>query len=54
MTLRILTAAFALLLAPALALASPTCASQTEETMTCAEGSVMDAETGTCVPITTS
>ena len=55
MTLKTLTAALALLLVPSLTLAMG-CSSeaQSEEAMSCAEGSVMDAETGTCVPLTTS
>lgn len=48
-------AAFALMLMPGLALAYE-CNSMMHETttaMSCAEGTVMDDETGTCVPVVT-
>ena len=56
MTLKTLTAALAFLMMPTLAFAMG-CSSHgasTEQAMSCAEGTMFDDETGTCVPLTTS
>ena len=45
--------ALPLLLLPGLALAQD-CSYAKQTAMSCAEGSVMDPETNTCVPVTTS
>ena len=55
MTLKILTAAFALILAPTAILAQ-SCSEgrhSQQTAMSCAEGMVMDEETGLCVPVVT-
>lgn len=48
-------AAFALMLLPGVALAYECNSTKMQETtaMSCAEGSVVDVETGTCVPVAT-
>lgn len=55
MTLKTLTAALALVLLPTLSMAMG-CSTHTsdQQAMSCAEGSQLDEETGTCVPLTTS
>lgn len=49
-----LTAALTLALAPTFALAGGGCNSEKISASSCAEGTVYDAATGTCVPQTTS
>lgn len=55
MTLKTLTAAFALLALPSLALAEGCSSHSTgmDQAMSCAEGSQFDPQTGTCVPVVT-
>lgn len=48
MTSRLTLAVIALMLAPSLA--SAMCSRDHEQAMTCAEGTVYNAETGSCVP----
>jgi hypothetical protein len=55
MTLKTITTAFALIVLPTLSYAMGGCSTHTatETAMSCAEGTMMDEETGTCVPVVT-
>lgn len=54
MTIKTTLAALLLVLAPGLAAAYCQGESHTQTAMTCAEGMIMDEDTGTCVPLSTS
>lgn len=54
MTLKTAMAAFVLALTPALASAECSWGKQEQITMSCADGTQYDAETQTCVPVSTS
>lgn len=51
MKIKTLTVALCLTLAPALAMAQGCNYGKHQQAMSCAEGSVFDAETRTCVPV---
>lgn len=55
MTLKTITTALALIVFPTFSFAMGECSSltHTETAMSCAEGTVMDEETGACVPVVT-